>query len=384
MAQIYELKKKKKKSRLLKIAVSVLLLALISVIAAMLITNNGRLDLDGFKRLFNGMSDSNTADMFSFDSGAGSVFADMDGGLAVCSGTGLQVYNTSAKRIFGEAFEMTTPTICSGGDLSAVYDLGGRMLKIFDLYGVTHSISTEKKIISATLNKNDWLALCTQESGGYKGKAAVYDSAGEERFYWNSANGYILSAVVAPDNKSLAVLTLTEQGSRVVVLSLSSGDEERACLLPDELVLEVRYINNDRILAVSRDGLTNIKADGTAEKITDYSEQYLFAYADEGGGFATLAINDYLVGEQGRIVTVDFNGRTLGTLEVTRKILSVSARDDNLAILYSDGLVIYDKYLKERASFENDMGAEQTIMRNDGKALLITAHSARVCSIQTG
>jgi WD40 repeat protein len=389
MATVYELKKtnknrnKKKKHRLLKVTASVVMLAVISVTAAVLITNGGKINAEGFTHLFSGTINITQAAEFSFDGGTGSVFADMDGGLAVCSGGGIQVYDVSARRMFIEAFEMTCPAVCSNGSVSAAYDLGGKLLKVFDLYGVTKSISAEGKIISASINKSSWLALCSQGSGGVKGRVTVYDANGETRYYWDSAEGYILSAAVSADNKSLAVLTLTEKGSRIVFFSLSSPDEKGSCTLTGALVLEIRYLSDGRVLAVSKDALRVVKPDGSADVIKNYTDKYLVCYTIGSENFTALALNDYLVGDQGSIVTVDRGGKVLGTLQTSRKILSISSSGDNAAVLYNDGLVIYDRTLKEIARFNNTVGAEQTIMRSDGKALLISPHSAAVCNTKS-
>lgn len=386
MATVYEQNNKKKnrrkkKHRLLKVAASVLVLAVISVITAVLITNSGRLSLDGLTRLFAGGSNKTQASEFLFDSGVGSVYADMDGGLAVCSGGGIQVYDVSAKKMFSEAFEMQSPTICSNGRVSAAYDLGGKSLKVFDLYGVTKSLTTDDKIISASINKSGWLALCTQESGSLKGLVTVYDASLNIHYYWESAEGYVLSAAVSPDNKSLAVLTMMDEGSRIVFFSLDSSDEKGSYTLAGELALEIRYISGGKVLAVSKNALRLVKQDGSVDAVQDYTDKYLTGYSVGSDSFTALVLNDYMVGDQGRIVTADQGGKTLGTIETSRKILSVSAKDDYLAVLFSDGLVIYDRELKECVRFNDTVGAEQTIMRSDGKAFVITSHSASVCSI---
>lgn len=382
MATVYELKKmKKRRFRLLKATVSVLILAVVSIIAAILITNNGKLTADGLMRLFSGTGKKNEAAEFSFNAGFKSVFAEIDGGLAVCSGSGVQVYDIGADRMFTETFNMANPAVCYNGKISAVYDLGGKLLKVFDLYGVIKSISTEQKIISASLNQNGWLVMCTQETGAFKGRVTVYDGDLDAAFYWNSAKGYVLSAALASDNKSLAVLTLTDEGSRIVFFSMDSTDEKGSCTLPGELVLEIRYLSDGRILALCRDALRIVKQDGSADIICDYSEKHLAGYSLDGDGFILLALKNYMVGDQGIIMTVDLKGKTLGLAETGRKILSVSAKGDTLAILYSDRLVIYDRYLLECARFDDTAGAEKTLMRPDGKAFLIAPHSASVRSI---
>ncbi len=381
MTNVYKLKKKKKNLKLLKAAVSVLMLAVISVIAAVLITNNGKLNIEGVKRLFDGSGDKAEAEEFSYNAGFKTVFAEMGGGLAVCSGSGIQVYDVGAKKVFSEAFEMKKPTVYSNGTISAAYDLGGNVLKLFDVYGVTNSITTEEKIISASLNDKGWLVISTEKSGGFKSRVTVYDNTVNTRFYWDSADGYILSAAISPDNKGLAVLTLTDKGSRIVFLSLDSEIEKGACTISGELALEIRYLEDGRVLAVGRDALRIVKPDGSCENISNYADKYLTGFSVDGDDYVALSLNDYMVGDHGRVLTVDHKGKLLGSVETDSKILSVSAKGDYLSVLFSDRLVIYDRNMKECAHFNNTAGAEQTIMRAGGKAFLITTHSASVCSI---
>lgn len=382
MATVYELKKfKKKKHRLLKVVASVVILAIISLIAAILITNNGRLSVDGFLRLFSGTAKKEEATEYSFSSDKDTVFAVIDGGLAVCSGSSMQVFDTSANKVYGENYEMRNPTICTGGTVTAVYDLEGTSLKVFDTYGVMRNLTTEGKIISAALNKNNWLVVCTQESGGYKGLVTVYDAKGDKQYDWYSAEGYVLSAAISPDNKSMAALTLTDEGSRIVFYSLNSTDEKGSCTISGDLVLEIKYMNDGSVLAIRDEAILSVKPDGSADVLTDYTGKYLSGYSLDGNGFSVLVLNDYAVGDQGHIMSVDQGGKELGNAETAGKVLSVSAKGNYLAVLYSGILVIYDKNMKECARFDTAAGSEQTIMRSDGSAFVFTGHSAALCSI---
>lgn len=375
-----EKNKERRKNRIPGILLSVVLLAVISLAAAVMITNNGRLDLAGLERLIAGMGGKTEATVFSYDAGVGAVYADLDGGLAVCSATGLQVFDRNADLTYSEAFEMSSPTICTGGSTACVYDLGGTAVRVFSQTGILYSLTAGSRIVSASLNDSGWLALCTESSGVYKGTVTVYYPSGNVKYTFNSAtSGYVLSAAVSPDDKKLAVLTLNEAGSRIVFYELDSDVEKASCQLADSLVLDIRFLNTGSVLAVADDALILVHSDGGSQRLLDYTDKYLANFTTESVGFTALVLNNYMVGDQGGIVTVDKNGNTIGTLETTRKVLWLSASGDNLAVLYSDGLVVYDRYLKELDRYSDTAGAVQAIMRSDGTALLVLAHSAAVC-----
>ena len=370
----------RKKHRLLKVLLSVVILAALSLFAVVLVTGNGKLSLDGVRRLFGGLGRETAAAGFLYESGFGNVYADLSGGFAVASTVGVQVFDAGGNKVYTEIFGMSNPAVASSGKLCAAYDLGGRILKVLDTAGVLGTVKTEDNIISASLGRSGALALCTQASGGYKAFVSVYRSGRYDDtfdFRWKSGEGYILSAAISPDDKRLAVLTLTEAGSRVVFFSLDSTEEKGSCTLPGRLALELRFMEDGGVIAVCKDALISVGADGSSQVLLDYSDKYL-AGCSAGDGFTAVALSDYMVGGQGMLITVDDEGKTLGTLQTQRRVLSVSAREGYLAVLYGDGFAVYDKNLKECANDDDTAGALGTIMRSDGTALLITSHSASV------
>lgn len=374
-------KQKKRRGRMIAILVSVVVLAAVSLTAAELMTNGGRFSVRGFKNLFTGAVYQAKAQSFAFETGGGGVFANMDGGLAVVSATGLQVFDQSAREVFDETFDMKTPTLCSGGQTCAAYDMGGTTLCVFDAGGVKKRLTTDGKIISVSVNKNGYLALSTQQSG-YKGLVTVYDPGGNEIYKWFSAAGYVLAAEVSPDNKGMAALTLDDSGSRVVLFSLGSTDEKASCSFENEVVLGIRYFGSSSVLAIGSTGATLVGADGKGKTLQDYSGKNLAAFS-VSDDLAALVVHDYAVGEKGSILTLDKSGEQLAKMDTERRILSVSANGKYLAVLYGDGLVIYDRKLDVCGEFSATTGATETIMRSDGTALLLTAHSATVCKAIT-
>jgi WD40 repeat protein len=364
---------------------SVILLAAVSLTGVVLIKNHGDLSLNGFKRIFASKKSEQAASGFSFESGFNNVFADLDGSFVVASTVGIQMFNADGSKAYTEIYEMSNPAVTSSGALGAAYDLGGRVLKVFDAAGVLGAIKTDDDIISAALGGGGALALCTKASGGYKSYVYVYDSGAYDKphFTWKSGDGYVLSAALSPDGKSLDVLTLTPDGSRIVFLSTDSTTEKGSCTLKGKLAMDIRFTDSGHALAVCSDALVRVGADGKSQVFADYSDKYLANYS-VGGKFAAIVLSDYMVGDQGSLVSVDLDGKTLGTLETHRKIVSLSAYGDYLAVLYGDGFAVYDKNLKECAQSSDSTGAVRTIMRADGTALMITSHSASVFSSREG
>ena len=79
---------------------------------------------------------------------------------------------------------------------------------------------------------------------------------------------------------------------------------------------------------------------------------------------------------QGRLVTVDSQGRELASLDIDEEVMSLSAAGKYVAVLYQDHLTIYDKDLQEYAVLKDVSAAGTVLMRSDGSAVLTGASAA--------
>jgi hypothetical protein len=363
-------KRKARRARIIKITVAILVLALVTV-AALYLLGWGDVPSSVLYRIITGKAPEAVA--FRFDPG-GEAFAGLGGGVAVVSSGGLQVYDNKAELVFSEVAELGRPAVFAQDERGVAYDVGGTAAYLFGKDGVTARITAPGKIISATVNKNGYLALTTQYDG-YKGLVTVYDRAGSELYKWFSGSGYALSAVLSPDNKEMAVLTLAQGGSRVVFFTLDSEQEKASCFVEDAVLMELQHLGAEGVLAVGTGELVHIAPDGTATHLLDYSARYLETYA-LWDGKAFLALKTYSVGDQGVLAVIDETGAQLGVLEKDEKIVSVSASREYIAVLYPERLVIYNRQLEVCAQYGGTAGAAQVLMRGDGTALVLTRFSA--------
>jgi WD40 repeat protein len=221
------------------------------------------------------------------------------------------------------------------------------------------------------------MALCTREDG-YSGSVTVYDASGAAVYKWYSGDGYVLSAEVSPDSKSVAVLVLTPSGSQIVMYDLDSVEEKAVFNLDGTVILDVEYPEKDRIVAVAESSLILLDTDGRTIGTYDLSDKHIGDYSTDGDGFTVLAYTDYTVGTQGRLVTIDSNGEVLGQIETSDEILSISAVGDRIAVLYSGSLVIYNKDLSIRQTADTTGGLLGAMLREDGSVLLTDKYTISI------
>ena len=201
-----------------------------------LVANYDKLNFDFVKRWFSyrslARSDSGQAESFPFDGDSDSIFASVGGDLLVCSPNSLQLYSGSGQLYVNETISMENPAVDTAGETALIYDVGGEELLIYASREEAFSLTQEtgQSILSASLNRNGWLAVVSQQSG-FKGAVTIYDSDyATPLIQISRSDRFIMDAVVSPDNRSVAVLTmgLTDGSfeSRVECYALARMEED--------------------------------------------------------------------------------------------------------------------------------------------------------------
>lgn len=365
--------------RLIGIACSLISLALLTYIAVSLLTGNGL----GFSR-FSGSSGKREAaewvDEFNFDVGRGRVFVSLGNSVAAAGTLGIQVLDAGGNETLRDPFRMSAPAVSALEGRAIAFDIGGSSVRVFTESDVSASVEASGEIISASINRNGWFCVCTQEGGGYRGAVMAYNNKGSGVYRVNVASGYVLSAALSPDNKNLAVLSLTDSGSRITFYSLNSEDADNVFDLPGGLIIDISYLPGGGLLAVSTDSLSVFDRHGASAEIYGFSGRLLRGYAVYDD-FIALHLLDYRVGYRGRIVTLSDNGNQIAEIAVDREITSMAAGDGYLAILRGDGPALYDSGLIERPLSVKPgatAGAAHVLVLSGGALLTAGDHSAVV------
>ena len=319
------------------------------------------------------------ADAYSFDVGRDRVFADTGDFLAAAGTLGAQVLDMGGNEVLRYPFRMSHPAIYASNGQAIVFDIGGYAVRLFRGGRLVASVNKRGAVVSASVNRNGWFCVSTQEGGGYSGLATVYSSNGNAVYEVFKGTGYILSAILSPDNRTLAVLRLTSLGSRVTLYhGLDKEEADSAFYLPGGLIIDIHFLPGGNLLAIAKDSLILIDMNGHGTEIFSFSGGRLGKYAIDGDNI-TLHLLDYGIGHSGRLVRLSQDGALLAQVLTDREIISLSPRDGYLAVLRSDSLVFYDSELEELSAsgeHESPVGSSVVLALGDGTALAAGDHSA--------
>ena len=368
-------KKKRNYSKKLKRILAAILTVLLVVLAVLVFVFRNALTAENLRQTFGKASSVAPArDAFTYETGAEQLFASAGNGLAVASGSSVQLLDAKGQTVFKQVVSFESPTVFASGDRALFCDLSGTGCIVADTDGESRVLTGERKILTAHMNSASWFTLVTAEPG-YKGLVSVYNSDCEKQYEWWSGTGYVLQATVSPDNRYLAVLTVEKEGSVVRFFALNSETEQARIDFPDQLLYDLRYMDNSNLCAVGEPGLFFLTREGKRTGEYPLDGQYLLDYT-VGTDLVAAFYSSYRSGAGGSLVTLDRNGTVLGTAALERDVLSMSVNGKQLLVMTGGGLTLYDDALVRQYSNETLMTARQAILRPEGDILLCSAYAA--------
>ena len=373
---------KRKKSKYLSLVLLLIVFVVFALLAALLIFGDFSCSLT-FAGCFSPRLPAVTVNEYTFDVGRDRVFANIEGSVAAVGTLGVQVLDTGGRETLRDSFRMNRPAVAGSANYGIAFDIGGSAVRVFNASQVSSSIETDGRIISASINQNGWFCIATQEGGGSRGVVTVYNNLGDSVYRVSLGSGYVLSAGLSHDNKSLAILNLTDGGSRITFyhgIDTYKSEPDHMFDLPGGLIIDFWYKSNGDVVAISTDSLFIVGSHGNSRSLYEFPENRLGGYTNHND-FIALHLYDYGVGQSGRLITLLSDGKMLGGKTIDREIVSMSAADKALVLLKSDGLSFYNEYLEEFTLSADNLpaaGANRVLALREDTALAASDNSAVV------
>lgn len=313
---------------------------------------------------------------YIFDAGSGQIFASVGDGLAVATSTGFELLDGEGNTVVSMVTPMDSPAIAACDSFAVFYDLGGTTITVADLNGSIQTLTPADTILSLTVSEGGYITITTEYTG-YRALVEVYDASLELVYQWYSSSAWVMSGLVSPDGRNLAVLSYTSNGSEVRLFSLSQSEQQASFSVLDTILLDVHWFSSNRLCAVSAEQVLYFNGSGQWENTYDFNGQYLTGYAF-GDGFLALALSPYRAGTSSVLVSLDSSGREQGQAELQSGIIWLDASDSEILILASDSAILYSSSLTEKGRLTGLAGFKYAMLRSKGEALLAASNYAEV------
>ncbi|MBQ6539705.1 MAG: hypothetical protein IJL71_01585 [Oscillospiraceae bacterium] len=371
-------KRSDKKISTWKLLVTLVVFILVAGFIVLAAVNINDLSLESMGRtLKSWFGTKERAETISYEGTEPVGFAELNGGLITLSLEGFTVFDEYGNKAADRSVVMSEPVAVSGKKAAGVFDRGGKTLFIINPGGDIKVYESDEKLLSVSVNANGWFALCTEETN-YKGSVTVLNSQRKAVYKFYSGDGYLLNAVVSDDNKSLAAVKLNSGGSELVRYSLNSEEVRMTAKADSQVMVKAKFGVYNGVSVLTDTSFIAYDDDGQVKESFGFSDYRLGAFSLDGDGFSVILCRSDSGENRSKLVTLDDSGKVISELEIVKEVKGLSASGRYIAVLYSDGLSVYDKSLKERRTYETDPGAESVMMCGDGAVIVAGEYSAAI------
>ncbi len=318
------------------------------------------------------------ARLYYYENDATSRFAALDGSLVTVAANQIRVLDERSQVLYQTGVRFLHPDLVSGGGVAVAYDIGGTAMYAVDSKGLRWQRELEGELIAVTVNPHGYVTATYNKSGA-KAAVTVWDSEGSEKFTFNSAQRFVMTAALSRDDRTLAAVTMGQEDGKfqsfLVLYHINSEKEVAAAPVAGGVAYALESMQKE-FCAVTEQGLYLLDDSGELRASYSYGGQFLRRCVVGDGDWAALLLSRYKSGGYASLITVDDGGNELGGCDVDGEVLDISSAGRYLAVLFSDRLTIYDKYLTEVATLPDVSEARAVLMRSDGSAVLAGASGA--------
>lgn len=372
------LRQKKKSRKWLWLTLTVLVV-LGAVAAAVLWDANS---FDGLRRSIiyarAEKDETGCAKLYYYENDATSRFAAIDGSLVTVAANQVRLLDERSQVLYQNSVRFLHPDLVSGGGVAVAYDIGGTALYALDSKGLRWQQETEGELLAVTVNPHGYVTAVYNKSGA-KAAVTVWDSNGAAVFTFQSAQRFVMTAALGQDDRTLAAVTMGQEDGKFqsfLVLYHTDSDKMVATTPVDGGVAYALETLQREFCAVTEQGLYLLDSGGELKASYSYGGQFLRRCVVGDGGWAALLLSRYKSGGYASLIIVDGDGNELGGCDIDGEVLDISTAGRYVAVLFSDRLTIYDKYLTEVATLPDVSEVRAVLMRADGSAVLAGASGA--------
>ena len=370
-------KKKRRRKWLWLTLVTILLLA--AVAAAILWDANA---FDGLRRSViyarAEKDETGCARLYTYDSDEARCFAPVGGSLAILSEGRLQVLNEHSEVTYSATVHFLSPVLTVNGDTAAAYDIGADEVYVLSPLGLRWHKTMPGPVLEVTVADDGSVVICHEQSGS-KAAVTVCDGTGQPLFAFGSASRFVMTAALSRDGGTLGVVTMGQETgvfeSFLTLYPTDSREPTASAPICTGMVYDLQPFGSG-FCAVAEEGLHWLDKNGNAAADYPYNGLFLRRCQVSDGNFAALLLSRYRTGSDTELITVDGEGNELGGVSLSREVLDISASGRYVAVLCTDRLIIYDKFLTELASLPFVSQTRAVFMRADGSAVLAGSNSA--------
>lgn len=310
----------------------------------------------------------------NLDEGVPKAICTSGGYTAMATSTTFVNYNGNGAMVRNVPHSMQNPSIKAQGRYNLLFDRGNKSFGLFSKTSEIYSLTGEQKILDGDVNASGYVAMATT-SERYLSQISVYDTLNQEIFAWYTSTDYVTSLDFS--GKYIAVATSRVENSELVgcvyLLSTKKSKEMFCISYKNELPLKVS-LNGSSISVYTDKGYYLYDRAGTLRGSYPFEGATLLGTDSENTSKVCFSVGSGTA--LNRVLVLDKNGKLRGEIDPQDSVLGVHYYGGKIAVLLSDGLVVYDKNGAVLTKHEYS----KTCLRlfGDGKTVYIQASDSMI------
>jgi len=281
------------------------------------------------------------------ESSTKATFIGYDKNFLYCTKDGVKLFDSNYNSLWNYTYTLTSPSVVNNGNITAIAELQGRSLRVYNDKGEMYTLQTDGSILQMEVNSNGAIGVILKTGNGYKIQA--YSDTGQllmERIEQDEGI-YPIALDISDDKRVMAVSYIDTTDIEIMgkvllfhtgksdAISSETGDFFASVSKGDTLITVIRYLENgsfvavgdNKIFALDTSGkeLWNIPVDNKIDYVSFGGSNYIVVAYGE-----TINTNKAL--DDGTVIVYDLNGKEKFQFSVGRPVTYLNA--------YRNGVVI--------------------------------------------
>lgn len=200
---------------------------------------------------------------------------------------GAKFFTKSGKQEWNDPYVMTSPIVSQKGDYTAVFETGGRSVRVYNERGIVYNIQTEDPVQSTAVSECGYIGVITY---GDSYSVSVYSTSGSLIFQRIEAESGVspLCCDISPDGEVVAIAYVDTTGAEInAKIGLFYVDAQKGAEYADsmyaavekkeEIVFALYFISNNDFIAVGDRNVAAISSAGTEDWSVEVTNEILGA-----------------------------------------------------------------------------------------------------------
>lgn len=276
-----EVKKINKKKIIIVTIITILIIALATIIAIYINNKDARNWID--KNILQKEKTQNNLPSIEIEDESNSNIYAFNKYIGILNKNNFKIYDNTGKEEKNLTLEISKPIFNYNGRYLAVAEEKGQKLYLIADKDILWERDIEGNIAQITVNKNGYVAVTIVDTS-YKTVVELFDSQGTSLFKTFLSSTRVVATSISDDNKYLAIAQVDTSGtmiqSNIKVMSIDDAKNKTENTIKKEyngenndLITNIKYQEKNKLLCMYTDKITEIKSDETVETLQEYKDK---------------------------------------------------------------------------------------------------------------